>query len=322
MEVLKKLAKHTDLLAAAAVVLVVAMMIVPLPTFLVDFFITMNICGALAILVSTMYLARALDFSSFPSLLLLTTLFRLAINVSVTRLVLLHGDAGHVVKAFGQFVVGGNIVVGLVVFLILVVIQFVVITNGAGRVAEVAARFTPDAMPGKQMAIDADLNAGQITDQQARRRRERISREADFYGAMDGASKFVKGDAMAGILIVAINLLGGFGVGVLQRGMSFSDAMHTFPLLTVGDGLAAQIPALLISTAMGIIVTRSASDADLGSDISAQILRQPRAPMIAGGIIAAMGLVPGMPIIPFLTIGAIFFMLGRAMAAHAKTAAE
>src|SRR6059036_3841641 len=271
MEVLKKLAKHTDLLAAAAVVLVVVMMIVPLPTFLVDFFITMNICGALAILVSTMYLARALDFSSFPSLLLLTTLFRLAINVSVTRLVLLHGDAGHVVKALGQFVVVGNIVVGLVVFLILVVIQFVVITNGAGRVAEVAARFTLDAMPGKQMAIDADLNAGQITDQEARRRREQISREADFYGAMDGASKFVKGDAMAGILIVAINLLGGIGVGVLQRGMGFGEAVHTFPLLTIGDGLAAQTPALLISTAMGIIVTRSASDRDLGSQIAGQI---------------------------------------------------
>ncbi len=181
----------------------------------------------------------------------------------------------------------------MVVFLILVVIQFVVITNGAGRVAEVAARFTLDAMPGKQMAIDADLNAGQITDEQARQRREEIAREADFYGAMDGASKFVKGDAMAGVLIVAINLLGGIGVGVLQRGMSFSDAAHTFPILTIGDGLAAQIPALLISTAMGIIVTRSGSESDLGSDITDQILRQPRAPMIAGGIIAAMGLVPG-----------------------------
>jgi flagellar biosynthesis protein FlhA len=196
-----------------------------------------------------------------------------------------------------------------------------VITNGAGRVAEVAARFTLDAMPGKQMAIDADLNAGQITDQQARDRREQIAREADFYGAMDGASKFVKGDAMAGILIVAINLVGGIGVGLLQRGMSFSDAAHVFPILTIGDGLAAQIPALLISTAMGIIVTRSGSEADLGSDISAQILRQPRAPMIAGGIIATMGVVPGMPVIPFLAIGAVFFLLGRAMAAHASPTA-
>src|SRR5438045_9471950 len=192
MEALKKLAKHTDLLAAAAVVLVVVMMIVPLPPFVVDFFSTLNVCGPLAILVSTMYLSRPLDFSSCPSLLLLTTLFRLAINVSVTRLVLLHGDAGHVVKAFGEFVVGGNIVVGLVVFLILVVIQFVVITNGAGRVAEVAARFTLDAMPGKQMSIDADLNAGNIDEAMARARRRTIEQEADFYGAMDGASKFVK----------------------------------------------------------------------------------------------------------------------------------
>src|SRR2546421_10895046 len=217
MEVLKKLAKHTDLLAAAAVVLVVVMMIVPLPPFLVDMFITLNICGALAILVSTMYLSRTLDFSSFPSLLLLTTLFRLAINVSVTRLALLHGDAGNVVKAFGQFVVCANIVVGLVVFLILVVIQFIVITNGAGRVAEVAARFTLDAMPGKQMAIDADLNAGQIDEEVAKSRRKEIAEEADFYGAMDGASKFVKGDAIAAIVIVAINLIGGFVVGVVQE---------------------------------------------------------------------------------------------------------
>src|SRR6478752_9947684 len=273
---LKLILKHNDLLAAVGVVVVVAMMLVPLPSPLLDVFITVNIAGALMILVTTMYVPKALDFAAFPSLLLLTTLFRLGINISVTRLVLLHGDAGNVIHAFGSFVVGGNVLVGMVVFLILVVIQFVVITNGAGRVAEVAARFTLDAMPGKQMAIDADLNAGQITDQEARRRREQISSEADFYGAMDGASKFVKGDAMAGILIVAINLLGGIGVGLLQRGMSFSDAAHTFPILTIGDGLAAQIPALLISTAMGIIVTRSGSESDLGSDISDQMLRQPR----------------------------------------------
>src|SRR5947208_4582633 len=298
MDVMKKLAKHTDLLAAAAVVLVVVMMVIPLPTFLVDMFITMNICGALAILVSTMYLSRALDFSSFPSLLLLTTLFRLAINVSVTRLVLLHGDAGHVVKAFGQFVVGGNIVVGLVVFLILVVIQFVVITNGAGRVAEVAARFTLDAMPGKQMAIDADLNSGQITDEDARTRRQDIGREADFYGAMDGASKFVKGDAMAGILIVAINLIGGLVVGVLQQGMPFSEAIQHFSLLTIGDGLCAQIPALLISVATGILVTRAASERDLGNDITDQIFSQRKAPMIAGVVVMGFAVVPGLPKIP------------------------
>src|SRR4051794_19604775 len=296
MDAMKKLAKHTDLLAAAAVVLVVVMMIVPLPTFLVDFFITLNICGALAILVSTMYLARALDFSSFPSLLLLTTLFRLAINVSVTRLVLLHGDAGHVVRSFGEFVVGGNIVVGLVVFLILVVIQFVVITNGAGRVAEVAARFTLDAMPGKQMAIDADLNAGQITDEEARRRRKEISDEADFYGAMDGASKFVKGDVMAGIMITMVNLIGGIIVGVVQQGMPFGEAAQHFSLLTVGDGLTAQIPALLISVATGIIVTRSGDDGeDLGRQVAGQIMDQRRAPLVAGAVVMAFALVPGLP---------------------------
>src|SRR5690349_9557846 len=253
---MQRVMKHTDLLAAGAVVLVVVMMIIPLPPFMLDMFITLNISAALAILVATLYMPRALDFAAFPSLLLLTTLFRLAINVSVTRLILLHGDGGDVVHAFGTFVVGGNVVVGLVVFFILVVIQFVVVTNGAGRVAEVAARFTLDAMPGKQMAIDADLNAGQITDQQAHQRREDIAREADFYGAMDGASKFVKGDAIAGILIVAINLLGGIVIGMLQQKMSISEAGHHFSLLSVGDGLCAQIPALMISVATGIIVTR------------------------------------------------------------------
>ena len=231
----------------------------PLPPILLDLLITLNIVGAaLAILVTTLYVQRALDFAAFPSLLLLTTLFRLAINVASRGSILLHGDAGSVIQAFGNFVVGGNVVVGLVVFLILVVIQFVVITNGAGRVAEVAARFTLDAMPGKQMAIDADLNAGQITDDEARQRREEIRREADFYGAMDGASKFVKGDAIAGVLIVTINLIGGIVVGVVQQHMSFSHAIQHFSLLTVGDGLAAQIPALLISAATGILVTRSA----------------------------------------------------------------
>jgi flagellar biosynthesis protein FlhA len=319
---MKAVLKHADLVAAIAVIVVVVMMLVPLPAPLLDMLITTNIGAALVILITTMYVPKALDFASFPSLLLLTTLFRLAINVSVTRLVLLHGDAGSVIHAFGSFVVGGNILVGLVVFMILVVIQFVVITNGAGRVAEVGARFTLDAMPGKQMAIDADLNAGQITDEEARRRRELIAREADFYGAMDGASKFVKGDAVAGILIVAINLLGGMGVGVLQRGMGFTDALHVFPILTIGDGLAAQIPALLISTAMGIIVTRSASEADLGSDITGQILRQPRAPMIAGGVICTMGLVPGLPKLPFFVIGGIFFMLGRTMRSQAARTAQ
>ncbi len=310
MNLLKKASRHSDLVAAAAVVLVVAMMVIPLPAFLLDLLITLNISAALMIVVATLYVPRALDFSSFPSLLLLTTLFRLAINVSVTRLILLHGDAGHVVTAFGNFVVGGNVVVGLVIFLILIVIQFVVITNGAGRVAEVGARFTLDAMPGKQMAIDADLNTGQITDEEARRRRAEIGQEADFYGAMDGASKFVKGDAMAGIMITGINLIGGIVVGVLQQGMPFSEAAHTFSLLTVGDGLCAQIPALLISVATGILVTRSASEEDLGSDISGQILEQRKAPLVAGVVIMAFALVPALPKIPFLIIGGLFFAVG------------
>src|SRR4051794_15063885 len=310
---MQKVMKHTDLLAAGAGGLVVVMMIIPLPPALLDMFITLNISSALAVLVATLYMPRALDFAAFPSLLLLTTLFRLAINVSVTRLILLHGDAGHVVSAFGNFVVGGNIVVGLVVFLILVVIQFVVITNGAGRVAEVAARFTLDAMPGKQMAIDADLNAGQITDEEARRRREDISREADFYGAMDGASKFVKGDATAGILITAINLLGGVVIGVVQQHKPFGEAIHHFSLLSVGDGLTAQIPALLISVATGILVTRSASEKDLGTDIAGQVLGSKKAPMVAGAVVASFALVPGLPKIPFLLVGGMFAFLASRM---------
>jgi len=310
---MKRLMAHADLLAAVAVVMVVVMMIIPLPPGLIDLFITLNIASAITIVVATLYVPRALDFASFPSLLLLTTMFRLAINVSVTRQILLHGDGGSVVKAFGSFVVGGNVVVGLVVFLILIVIQFVVVTNGAGRVAEVAARFTLDAMPGKQMAIDADLNAGQITDQQAHDRRDDIAREADFYGAMDGASKFVKGDAIAGILIVMINLLGGIVVGVMQQGLSFPEAVQHYSLLTVGDGLAAQIPALLISVAAGILVTRSASERDLGNDIASQIFAQRKAPMVAAGVICAFALVPGLPKIPFLLIGGALAGVAYAM---------
>jgi flagellar biosynthesis protein FlhA len=310
---LRRLLRHTDLLAAGAVVMIVTMLVVPLPAVLLDLLITINISTALTIVAATMYLGRPLDFASFPSLLLLTTMFRLAINVSVTRLILTTGDAGSVVKAFGAFVVGGNVIVGLVIFLILVVIQFVVVTNGAGRVAEVGARFTLDAMPGKQMAIDADLNAGLITDDQARERRTLIGREADFYGAMDGASKFVKGDAMAAVIITAINLIGGIVVGMLQHGMSFSEATQHFSLLTVGDGLAAQIPALLISVATGIIVTRAASDRDLGSDIAGQILGQRKAPMVAAAAIGAFALIPGLPKIPFLFIAAIFGSIGWAV---------
>jgi flagellar biosynthesis protein FlhA len=309
--VFARLGKHADLAAAGGIVLIVAMLIIPLPPLLLDFFITLNISAALMIVVATMYVPRALDFSSFPTILLLTTLFRLAINVSVTRLILLKGDAGHVVEAFGNFVVGGNIVVGLVIFLILIVIQFVVITNGAGRVAEVGARFTLDAMPGKQMAIDADLNTGQITDEEARKRRAEVAQEADFYGAMDGASKFVKGDAMAGILITAINLLGGIIIGVAQQGMPFGEAASHFSLLSVGDGLCAQIPALLISVATGILVTRSAgSESDLGNTVATQLLDQRKAPLVAGVMIIVFGLVPGLPKLPFFVIGALFFAVG------------
>jgi flagellar biosynthesis protein FlhA len=318
---LKRLLRHSDLAAAFAVVLVVVMMVVPLPAALLDLIITLNIAGALVIVITTMYVPRAVEFAAFPSLLLFTTLLRLAINVSVTRLILLHGDAGGVIHAFGDFVVGGNLVVGLVVFFILIVIQFVVITNGAGRVAEVAARFTLDAMPGKQMAIDADLNAGQITDDEARARRLDIRKEADFYGAMDGASKFVKGDAIAGVIIVVVNLIGGIAVGVLMHGQSASAAMHTFSLLTIGDGLAAQIPALLISTATGVIVTRSGSDRDLGSEMTSQLLSQPRATMLGGGVICAMGLVPGLPKLPFLIIGGILVMVGRTIDRQQKAEA-
>src|SRR5688572_26833679 len=307
---LTKLMKHTDLLGAAAVVLIISMLIIPIPPWLIDIFITLNIAAALSILVSTLYMKNALELSSFPSLLLITTMFRLAINVSVTRLILLEGDAGHLVEAFGKFVVGGNVVVGLVVFLILIVVQFVVVTNGAGRVAEVAARFTLDAMPGKQMAIDADLNAGQISDEEARIRREEISKEAEFYGAMDGASKFVKGDAIAAVVITVINLLGGIIVGVAQQGMSMGEAAQTFSLLTVGDGLAAQIPALLVSVATGIIVTRSASEKDLGNDIAGQIAKNRKAPMVAGAVVMMFALIPGLPKIPFMLVGALFLFMG------------
>ena len=314
--VLTRASKYSDLIAAFVVVLVVVMLIVPLPPVLLDLAITLNISIALAIVITTLYLPRALDFAAFPSLLLLTTLFRLAINISVTRLILLEGDAGHVVEAFGNFVVGGNVVVGLIIFLVLIVIQMVVVTNGAGRVAEVSARFTLDAMPGKQMAIDADLNAGQITEDEARKRRKDVTDEASFYGAMDGASKFVKGDAIAAVLITAINLIGGIVVGVAMQGMPMADAAQHFALLTVGDGLAAQIPALLISVATGILVTRGSggSDEDLGRDVAHQITNQTKAPMVAGVAICSFALVPGLPKLPFLVVGALFFLVGRTLA--------
>jgi flagellar biosynthesis protein FlhA len=301
--VLDRLLQNSDVAIAVVVVGIVVMMIVPLPPFLLDILLTANISAALAIVLATLYTTEPLQFSVFPSLLLVATLFRLALNISSTRLILLHGEAGEVISSFGGFVVGGNVVVGLIVFTILVVINFVVITNGSGRVAEVAARFTLDAMPGKQMAIDADLNAGTITDEEAKHRRETIAKEADFYGAMDGASKFVKGDAIAAVLIVMINLIGGLSVGVFQQGMGFSEAIHHFSLLTVGEGLVNQIPALLISVATGIIVTRSVGESNLGQDLADQLVRQPRALFLAGGVAMGMGLVPGLPKLPFLIIG-------------------
>ncbi|HZP30776.1 MAG TPA: flagellar biosynthesis protein FlhA [Acidimicrobiia bacterium] len=286
------------------VVGIVVVMIVPLPTMLLDLFLASSISLSVLVLLTAMFVKDALEFSVFPALLLITTLFRLALNVSSARLILLNGFAGKVIEAFGHFVVGGNLVVGLVIFLILVVIQFAVITAGAGRVAEVAARFTLDAMPGKQMAIDADLNAGLITDEQARRRRREISLEADFYGAMDGASKFVKGDAVAAVVIVAINLLGGFAVGVLQHHLSIGEAVQRYALLSVGDGLVSQIPALLISMSSGLIVTRAATEADLGTDLLQQFTRYKRALQVGGGFVIALALIPGLPKLPFVVVGA------------------
>ena len=309
---MQRLGRLQDVALAGAVVMVVVMLIIPLPNWLLDLLIAFNITFALTLLLACMYVPKATDLASFPSLLLLTTMLRLGINVSITRKILLTGDAGSVIKSFGDFVVGGNLIVGLVIFLILVVIQFVVVTNGAGRVAEVAARFTLDAMPGKQIAIDADLNAGQIDEQQARERRKEITAEADFYGSMDGASKFVKGDAIAGLIIVAINLVGGITVGILQQGLSFSEAAQTFSLLTIGDGLAAQIPALLIAVGTGILVTRSASETDLGSEISSQLAAYPRALQIAGAAALGFAIVPGMPHIPFAVLGAALILVGRA----------
>src|SRR5215208_3216688 len=272
----ERLNRYSDLMLAAAVCAVVGMMIIPLPEWLLDLLIITNLSLGLVMLMVALYARDALQFSVFPSLLLLTTLFRLGLDISATRLILLQAHAGQVVTAFGNVVVGGNFVVGVVVFLILIVVNFVVITNGAGRVAEVAARFTLDAMPGKQMAIDAELNAGAINEDAARTRRKAVQQEADFYGAMDGASKFVKGDAIAAILIMVINIVGGFVIGVMQLKMQMGDALSTYTLLTVGEGLTSQIPALLISTATGMIVTRAASDGDLGSDVASQLFGNSR----------------------------------------------
>ena len=308
--------RSSDLVLAVAVVGILAMMIVPVPALLLDMMLTTNISVSLLTLLVSMYILKPVEFSVFPSLLLVLTLFRLALNVASTRLVLLHGHegtsaAGAVINAFGQFVVGGNFVVGSVVFIILVVIQFVVITKGAGRIAEVAARFTLDAMPGKQMAIDADLNAGLINDRDARARREAIAREADFYGSMDGASKFVRGDAVAGLIITAVNILGGLTIGVLQQDLGLARAFETYTILTVGDGLVTQLPALLLSTASGIVVTRAAAESNLSKDLLGQLTQRPRALRMAGGILASFALVPGLPALPFLLVGGALWLAAR-----------
>ena len=305
--------KLTKAAVPIGVVAIVLMLVVPLPAAVLDLLLGLNITASLLILLVAMQIRRPLDFAVFPSLILIATLFRLALNVSSTRLVLTDGYAGKVIEAFGHFVIGGSLIVGLVIFVILTIIQFVVITNGAGRVAEVGARFTLDAMPGKQMAIDADLNAGLINEKQARRRRTEVTAEADFYGSMDGASKFVKGDAIAAIIITLINLIGGMAIGVMQLGMPPADAVATYSLLTVGDGLVSQIPALLLSTATGIIVTRSASDGDMGSDLLAQLGRFKQPVRIAGGAALALCLIPGLPKLPFLLIGGLFLFMASRM---------
>ena len=303
--------------------MILGMMILPLPAFLLDLLFTFNIALSVMVLLVSMYTMKPLDFAAFPSVLLFSTLLRLSLNVASTRIVLLEGHtgpaaAGRVIEAFGHFLVGGNFAVGIVVFVILMVINFMVITKGAGRIAEVSARFTLDAMPGKQMAIDADLNAGLVNEEQARKRRTEVAQEAEFYGSMDGASKFVRGDAIAGLLIMVINILGGLIVGVVQHGMDFASAGKTYTLLTIGDGLVAQIPSLVISTAAGVIVSRVATNEDIGTQLTSQLFSNPRVLMITGSILVLMGLIPGMPHFAFLLLGGGAIQLGRVLRKNAE----
>jgi flagellar biosynthesis protein FlhA len=302
--------RYGDLLVGGGVLLILALMVVPLPTPILDLLLVFDMALALVVLLLTVYVQKPVELSVFPSVLLLSTLLRLSLNVASARLVLLNGYAGQVIAAFGSFVVGGNYAVGLVIFVILTVIQFMVITKGAGRIAEVAARFTLDGMPGRQMSIDADLNAGHIDEAEAKRRRSELTREADFYGAMDGASKFVRGDAIAAVIITVVNIVGGLVVGVVQMGMSLPDALQHFTLLTVGDGLVAQIPALIISTASGLIVTRVSGSGNLGSQMLTEMLMKPRALFTAGGLMCLAAVVPGLPAMPFLTMGLGAVVLG------------
>lgn len=304
----EKYTKNTDLFVAIAILTVLGVMIIPLPAIMLDVGLTLSLALSILILLTSIYTTKALDFSSFPSLLLMTTLFRLALNVATTRLILSDGHqgekaAGAVIHAFASVVVGDSYVIGLVVFVILVVINFVVITKGSGRVAEVAARFTLDAMPGKQMAIDAELNAGVINEGEAKRRRKEIEREADFYGSMDGASKFVRGDAIAGIIITIVNVVGGLLIGVLQKDLDLATAAKNYTMLTIGDGLLAQIPALIISTAAGIIVTRSGSDENMGAEVSGQLLTNPKPIYASAGVFGVLAIIPGLPTLPFVGMG-------------------
>ncbi len=317
----KKVQSYSDIGVALLMVLIIIMMVVPLPTWLIDMLLAMNITLGVVTLLVTFYVKRALDLSIFPTLLLISTLFRLSLNVSTTRLILLYGNAGELINAFGNFVVGGNYVVGIIMFLILVIIQMLVITKGAERVAEVAARFTLDAMPGKQMSIDADLNSGLIDEQGAKQRRQDIQREADFYGAMDGASKFVKGDAIAGLIITTINIIGGLSIGIFMRGMDAAQAAGHYSLLTVGDGLVGQIPALLMSTAMGVIVTRAAASSELGPDLINSFTMYPRPLYIASGMLLALGVMPGLPTAPFLALSLLMGFLGYTVGREANVQA-
>ncbi|MDZ4676118.1 MAG: flagellar biosynthesis protein FlhA [Oligoflexia bacterium] len=306
---LSKYTRNTDMMIAVGLVGILVVMLVPVPPLLIDMFLTLSFTISLLVLLVSIYTTKPLEFSVFPSMLLITTLFRLSLNVASTRLILSHGNegvaaAGGVIQAFGSFVVGDNYIIGMIVFTILVIINFVVITKGSGRVAEVAARFTLDAMPGKQMSIDADLNAGLINDEEARKRRKNIEAEADFYGSMDGASKFVRGDAIAGIIIVFVNIIGGLLIGVLQKGMGLGIAAETYTKLTIGEGLVSQIPALIISTAAGIVVTRASSGKNLGNELTSQLFLHPRAIGIVGAILAFLGLFSGMPKGPFFLFAA------------------
>ena len=305
----KPIYKYSEFGLAVGVLVILFVLIVPLPTFLLDIFITINISLSFLVLLVTLHVRRALEISAYPSLLLFLTLFRLALNVASTRLILMHAEAGQVISSFGNFVVGGNVVIGLVIFIILTVIQFIVITKGSTRVSEVAARFTLDAMPGKQMSIDADLNSGAITEDEAKVRRAEISQEAEFYGSMDGASKFVSGDAIAGIVITIINIAGGIVVGTMMQGKGINDALSTYTLLTVGDGLVTQIPSLINAVSAALLITKSTSKSSLGKDLSSQLLTVPKALGMASGILLIFGLIPGMPKIPFFLMSAIFAFL-------------